>query len=41
MKKPQEAQNAKAFGKMKAAKDAGEDCYDPTREDKIKEARKD
>ena len=35
-KKPKEAQKAKALGKMKAAKEAGEECYDPTREDKIK-----
>ena len=35
VKKPQEAQNAKALWKMKAAKDAGEKYYDPTREDNI------
>ena len=35
MKKPQEAQKAKAVWKMKAAKDAGEECYDPDRKDKI------
>ena len=34
-KKPQEAQKAKAFIKMKAAKDAGEECYDPEREENI------
>ena len=33
---PQEAQKAKALWKMKAAKDAGEEYYDPTREDNIK-----
>ena len=31
----QEAQKAKAFWKMKAAKDAGEEYYDPAREDDI------
>ena len=31
--KPQEAQKAKALWKMKAAKDAGEEYYDPERED--------
>ena len=36
MKKPQEAQKAKAFWKMKAAKDAGEEYYDPAREDNIR-----
>ena len=35
VKKPQEAQKAKALWKMKAAKDAGEEYYDPTREDNI------
>ena len=35
MKKPQEAQKAKALWKMKAAKDAGEEYYDPDRKDKI------
>ena len=35
VKKPQEAQKAKALPKMKAAKDAGEEYYDPTREDNI------
>ena len=35
VKKPQEAQKATALWKMKAAKDAGEECYDPTREDNI------
>ena len=34
-KKPQEAQKAKAFWKMKAAKDAGEEYHDPEREDNI------
>ena len=33
--KPQEAQKAKALWKMKAAKDAGEEYYDPEREDNI------
>ena len=32
VKKPQVAQKAKALWKMKAAKDAGEEYYDPTRE---------
>ena len=32
VKKPQESQKAKAFWKMKAAKEAGEEYYDPTRE---------
>ena len=36
MKKPQEAQKAKAVRKMKAAKNAGEEYYDPTREEGIK-----
>ena len=35
VKKPQEAQKAKALGKMKAAKDSGEEYYDPTREGSI------
>ena len=35
VKKPQEAQKAKALWKMKAAKDAGEECHDPEREDNI------
>ena len=35
VKKPQEAQKAKALWKMKAAKDAGEEYYDPTSEDNI------
>ena len=35
VEKPQEAQKAKALWKMKAAKDAGEEYYDPTREDNI------
>ena len=36
VKEPQEAQKAKAFWKMKTAKDAGEEYFDPTREDNIK-----
>ena len=36
VKKPQEAQKAKAFWKVKAAKDAGEEYYDPTREDNMR-----
>ena len=35
VKKPQEAQKAKALWKMKAAKDAGEEYYDPGRKDNI------
>ena len=35
VKKPQEAQKAKAVWKMIAAKDAGEEYYDHTREDNI------
>ena len=35
VKKPQEAQKAKALWKMKAAKGAGEEHYDPEREDNI------
>ena len=35
VKKPHEAQQAKALWKMKAAKDAGEEYYDPTRGDNI------
>ena len=35
VKKPQETQNAKALWKIKAAKEAGEEYYDPTREDNI------
>ena len=35
VKKLQEAQKAKAFWKMKAAKEAGEEYYDPEREDNI------
>ena len=35
VKKPQEAQKAKAVWKMKATKDAGEEYYDPEREDNI------
>ena len=34
-KKPQEAQKANALWKMKAAEEAGEEYYDPTREDNI------
>ena len=33
VEKPQEAQKAKALWKMKAAEEAGEAHYDPTRED--------
>ena len=33
VKKPQEAQKAKAFWKMKATGEAGEEYYDPTCED--------
>ena len=36
VKKPHEAQKAKALWKMKAAKDAGEENYDPMREVRIK-----
>ena len=36
VKKPQEVQKAKALWKMKAAKDAGEEYYDPMREEGIK-----
>ena len=35
VKKPQEAQKAKALWKMKAAKEAGDEYFDPTREDNI------
>ena len=35
VKKPQEAQKAKALWKMKVAKDAGEEYFDPVREDNI------
>ena len=35
VKKPQEAQKAKALWKMKAAKEAGEEYYDSTRKDNI------
>ena len=35
-KKPQEAQKAKAFWKVKAAKDAGEEYCGPTRDDNIR-----
>ena len=37
VKKPNENQKAKAFGKMKAAKDREEDFYDPERKDNILE----
>ena len=36
VKKPQEAQKAKALWKMKAAKDAREQYYDPMREEGMK-----
>ena len=36
VKKPQESQKAKALWQMKAARDVGEECYDPTREDNSK-----
>ena len=36
VKRPQEAQKAKAHWKMKAGKDAGEEYYDPKREDNIR-----
>ena len=36
VRKPQEAQKARALWKMKAAKDAGEEYCDPTREEGIK-----
>ena len=36
VKKPQEAQKAKALWKTKASKDAGEESYDTTREDNTK-----
>ena len=35
VKKPQEAQKAKALWKMNAAKDAGEQYYDPDRKDNV------
>ena len=35
IKKPKETQNAKALWKMKAAKEVGEEYYDPKREDNI------
>ena len=35
VKKPEEAPKARALWKMKAAKDAGEEYYDPRREDNI------
>ena len=37
VKKPQEAQKVKALWKMKVAKDAGDEYYDSTREDNIRE----
>ena len=40
VRKLQGAQKAKAFWKMKAAKDAGEENCDPTREDDTKEETK-
>ena len=36
VKKPQEAQKAKALWKMKASKETGEEYYDPTRADNIR-----
>ena len=36
VKKPQEAQKANALWKMKAAKETGEEYYDPTRADNIR-----
>ena len=36
VKTPQESQKARALWKMKAAKDGGEEYYDPKREDNIK-----
>ena len=36
VRKPHEAQKAKALWKMKAAKDVGEAYYDPLREERIK-----
>ena len=36
VQKPQEAEKAKAFWEMKAAKDAGDQYYDPTRKDNIR-----
>ena len=36
VKKPQESWKAKALWKMRAAKDAGEEYYDHTREDNIR-----
>ena len=36
VKKPQETQKAKALWKMKAAKEAGEEYYDPTHEDDMR-----
>ena len=40
MEATQEAQKAKGLWKMKAAKDAGEEYYDPVREDNILERNK-
>ena len=40
VKKPQEAQKAKALWKMEAAEDAREEYYDPDREDNILERDK-
>ena len=40
VKNPQEAQKAKTLWKMKAAKDAGEEYYDPTREDKYQRKKR-
>ena len=39
VKKPQEARKAEALWKMKAAKDGGEEHYDPEREDNILERK--
>ena len=36
VKKPQEVQKAKGFWNMKAAPEAGEEYYDPTRVDNIR-----
>ena len=36
VKKPHQAQKAKTLWKMKAAKEAGEEFYDPTRQDNIR-----
>ena len=40
VEKPQEGQKAKALWTMKAAKDAGEEYHDPTREDNIMRRKK-